>query len=103
MNLQRDPAKVRPRLDAAGVPEGIREQAIQQVLGILQENMVRRLEAGLTDEQLEEFQKYADSADLAPAIVWLTAHFPNYEQIVDEELTAIVNDLQKTVVDAKAS
>lgn len=97
MNLQLDPGKIAAKLEAAGVPESVRDWAVQQVTTMLQTSMASRLEASLTDEQLIEFQKLAEHEDTERGVTWLREHFPDYEQMVDEELTDIVDGLKETV------
>jgi hypothetical protein len=62
-----------------------------------------RLEDELSDEQLLEFENYTKSSDSTEGIQWLRNHFPNYDKIVDEELSAIVTDLVKSVENIRKS
>lgn len=103
MNLQIDPAKVAAKLDAAGVPAGVREHATVQVLDMLGMSMARRLEDELSDDELVEFQQFAENPEPEAGTTWLLQRFPNYGQMVDEELADIVADLKKSVDDAKTS
>lgn len=101
MNLEIDEKEVERRLVEAGVPEGVRERVLIGALGTLQTNLAMRVEDGLSDEELIEFQKHAEDEDPAEGIAWLLKHFPNYRQMIDEELDKIIVDLKATVASFK--
>ena len=65
MSLLIDQAKVASALDAAGVPAGVREQVIADVLDTLTTHMSMRLEGELSESELVEFQQFAGDDDPA--------------------------------------
>jgi len=103
MNLQLDRAKVAAKLEAAGMPAAAQEQATQQVLELLQMNLISRLESELSEQQLDELATFADDQTPERITAWFSHHVPHYDQMVDETLTAIVDDIRKTVTESKAS
>lgn len=67
-----------------------------QVLETLELRVGNRLSENLTDEQLDDFERTVgqaeDSGDAAEQ--WLKVNNPNYEQIVQEELSKLKSELQ---------
>jgi hypothetical protein len=45
-----------------------------------------RLASGMSDAQLDEFETLMNNQDEAGALKWLETNFPNYKQVVAEEL-----------------
>jgi hypothetical protein len=45
-----------------------------------------RLAQQMTDAQLDEFESFIERNDESGALQWLEANFPNYKQVVSEEL-----------------
>lgn len=52
-----------------------------------------RLSHGMSDEQLEEFEKLIDSNDETGALKWLETNRPNYKQVVAEELDKLKQEV----------
>lgn len=101
MNLEIDIEKVERKLEAAGMPAKVREQALGSVVAALQTNVALRLEEALSDEELKEFQKLAEANDPAEGITWLTKRFPDYSHVVDDELDKLIKNMQSTVAGIK--
>lgn len=101
MDINIDSEKVAQKLTEAGAPGVMIEQLTDEVLDILQTSVAMRLEDELSDEQLLEFENLAKSSDPTQGSEWIRNHFPNYDQIVDEELNSIITDLVKTVENMK--
>lgn len=51
------------------------------------------LSKDLSDEQLERFEKLADSGDQDAALSWLEIHCPNYKQVVRLELDKLKQEI----------
>jgi hypothetical protein len=45
-----------------------------------------RLAEQMTDSQLDEFEAFIDKNDEAGALKWLESNFPDYKQVVADEL-----------------
>lgn len=101
MDIKIDSEKVTQKLTEAGAPGVMIEQLADEVVDILQTSVAMRLEDELTDEQLLEFENFANSADPGQGSEWIRSRFPNYDKIVDEELDSIISDLVKTVENVK--
>jgi succinate dehydrogenase flavin-adding protein (antitoxin of CptAB toxin-antitoxin module) len=53
-----------------------------------------KLAEKMTDSQLDEFEKYIDSNDEAGALKWLETNFPNYKDVVAEELEKLKSEIK---------
>ncbi len=54
-----------------------------------------KLAEQMTDAQLDEFEAFIDQKDEAGALKWLETNFPNYKQVVAEELEKLKNEIKK--------
>jgi hypothetical protein len=48
----------------------------------------------MTNEQLDEFEAFIDSNDEAGALKWLETNFPNYKQVVADELENLKTEIK---------
>ena len=48
----------------------------------------------MTNEQLDEFESFIDSNDEAGALKWLETNFPNYKQVVADELEKLKSEIK---------
>lgn len=49
----------------------------------------------MTNEQLDEFESFIDSNDEAGALKWLETNFPNYKQVVADELEKLKAEIKQ--------
>ena len=73
------------------------EAEIQELLslayGELEERVGMALSEGLSEEALAEFERLSDAGDEEGASRWLDLNRPDYEEIVEAELSALLNRL----------
>lgn len=50
----------------------------------------------MTNEQLDEFEGFIDSNDEAGALRWLETNFPDYKQVVANELDKLKTEIKAT-------
>lgn len=50
----------------------------------------------MTNEQLDEFEGFIDSNDEAGALKWLETNFPDYKQVVANELDKLKAEIKAT-------
>ncbi len=62
----------------ADLPDDQKEAFLQHIYATLEERVGIKLSDGLSDEQLEEFEKIIDKDDPTVA-AWLATHAPNYQ------------------------
>ena len=48
----------------------------------------------MSDEQLDEFETFIDSNDESGALKWLETNFPNYKQVVADELEKLKGEIK---------
>src|SRR4029079_10095410 len=53
-----------------------------------------KLAEQMTDAQLDEFEKYIDANDEAGALKWLETNFPNYKDVVADELEKLKTEIK---------
>jgi hypothetical protein len=73
------------QLGLAGLPEAEKNSLLRHIYETLEMRVGMRLADQMTNEQLDEFEKYFDAKDDAGAFKWLETNFPNYKEIVQEE------------------
>ena len=56
-----------------------------------------RLADQMTQDQLDEFEKYFEAKDDAGAFKWLETNFPNYKDIVQEEFDKLKEEVKLSV------
>lgn len=49
----------------------------------------------MTDAQLTEFESFMDTNDEAGALKWLEHNFPNYKQVVADELDKLKSEIKQ--------
>jgi hypothetical protein len=78
-----------------------------KMLGHIYETLEMRvgmtLAQQMTDEQLTEFERYIDSNDEAGALKWLETNFPNYKQVVADELEKLKTEIKTAAPQIVAS
>lgn len=61
----------------------------------LEINVGKVLASKMSDQQLDEFEAFVDSNDESGALKWLESNFPNYKDVVAEELEKLKEELKK--------
>lgn len=73
------------QLGLASLPDAEKNSLLRHIYETLEMRVGMRLADQMTNEQLDEFEKYFDAKDDAGAFKWLETNFPNYKEIVQEE------------------
>ncbi len=55
-----------------------------------------KLAEQMTNEQLDEFEAYIDKNDEPGALKWLETNFPNYKQVVADELEKLKYEIKQS-------
>ena len=69
----------------AGLPDVEKNSLLKHIYETLEMRVGMRLADQMTNEQLDEFERYFEAKDDAGAFKWLESNFPNYKDIVQEE------------------
>lgn len=81
-------------LDA--LPEAEKNSFLKHVYETLEMRVGIRLADQMTNEQLDEFERYFEAKDDAGAFKWLETNFPNYKDIVQEEFDKLKSEVAQT-------
>lgn len=60
----------------------------------LEMNVGMKLAEQMSNEQLDEFESFIDRNDEAGALKWLETNFPDYKQVVADQLEALKNEIK---------
>src|SRR3989344_4812604 len=70
-----------------------------KMLGHIYETLEMRvgmkLAEQMSNEQLDEFEAFIDKNDEAGALKWLETNFPNYKQVVADELESLKAEIKQ--------
>lgn len=62
--------------------------------GTVQSRVGNRIEQQLSNEQLSQFKKFADSKDDKGALQWLKDNAPGYDSVVQEEMAKLMEEVK---------
>lgn len=68
-----------------GLPDAEKNNFLKHIYETLEMRVGIRLADQMTNEQLDEFERYFEAKDDAGAFKWLETNFPNYKEIVQQE------------------
>ncbi|GAC1501613.1 MAG: hypothetical protein NVS1B10_05920 [Candidatus Saccharimonadales bacterium] len=86
-------------LDEVGLstlPETEKNSFLKHIYETLEMRVGVRLADQMTNEQLDEFERYFEAKDDAGAFKWLETNFPNYKDIVQEEFDKLKAEVKQT-------
>lgn len=69
----------------ASLPDSEKNSLLRHIYETLEMRVGIRLADQMSNEQLDEFERYFEAKDDAGAFKWLESNFPNYKEIVQEE------------------
>lgn len=90
-------------LGLGGLPVDEKNRLLQMIYERLEMNVGMRLAEKMTDQQLDEFEGFIDRNDEAGALKWLETNFPNYKDVVAEELEKLKSEVQSAAPQIIAS
>lgn len=82
-------------LGLGSMPDDEKKALLAHVYEQLELNVGQVLASQMSDEQLDEFEKFVDSNDEDGALKWLQKNFPNYKDVVAQELEKLKEELRK--------
>ncbi len=71
------------------LPAEEKNRMLAHIYETLEMRVGMKLAEQMTNEQLDEFEGFIDRNDEAGALKWLETNFPNYKQVVADELDAL--------------
>lgn len=82
-------------LGLGALPEEEKKLLLRQIYEKLEMNVGVRLADQMSNEQLDEFEKFVDANDDKGAFQWLEGNFPNYKDVVNEEFEKLKNEIRQ--------
>ncbi len=82
-------------LGLGNLPVEEKNRLLQMIYERLEMNVGMRLAEKMTDQQLDEFEGFIDRNDEAGALKWLETNFPNYKDVVAEELEKLKGEVRQ--------
>lgn len=75
------------------LPDSEKNSLLKHVYETLEMRVGMRLADQMSNEQLDEFERYFEAKDDAGAFKWLEGNFPNYKEIVQEEFDKLKSEV----------
>ena len=85
------------------LPQEEKTKMFNQIYETLEMRVGTRLANQMSEEQLTEFESYIDKNDEAGALKWLETNFPNYKQVVADELEKLKAEIRQVAPQILAS
>ena len=82
-------------LGLGSLPPVEKNKMLAHIYETLEMRVGMRLAEQMTNEQLDEFESYINAQDEAGALKWLESNFPNYKQVVAEELEKLKTEISQ--------
>src|SRR5437764_10019995 len=76
------------------LPAAEKNKMLAHIYETLELRVGMKLAEQMTDAQLDEFEGFIDRNDEAGAIKWLETNFPDYKQVVAEELDKLKTEIK---------
>lgn len=76
------------------LPPTEKNKMLAHIYETLEMRVGMKLAEQMTDEQLDEFEQFIDRNDEAGALKWLETNFPNYKQVVADELEKLKQEIK---------
>lgn len=90
-------------LGLGDLPPAEKNKMLGHIYETLEMRVGMTLAQQMTDEQLSEFETFIDSNDEAGALKWLETNFPNYKQVVADELEKLKAEVKAAAPQILAS
>ena len=81
-------------LGLGALPADEKNKMLAHIYETLEMRVGMKLAEQMTDAQLDEFEAYINRNDEAGALSWLESNFPNYKQVVADELEKLKNEIK---------
>src|SRR5580658_2924170 len=86
-----------------GLPDAEKNSFLKHIYETLEMRVGIRLADQMSNEQLDEFERYFEAKDDAGAFKWLETNFPNYKDIVQQEFDKLKNEVAQSAPQILAS
>ena len=76
------------------LPAEEKNKMLAHIYETLEMRVGMKLAEQMSNEQLDEFESYINKNDEAGALKWLETNFPDYKQVVAEELEKLKSEIK---------
>lgn len=76
------------------LPADEKKKMLDHIYETLEMRVGMQLASGMSDAQLDEFEAFINNNDEEGALRWLETNFPNYKQVVAEELEKLKTEIK---------
>ena len=83
------------QLGLGSLPPAEKNKMLAHIYETLELRVGMKLAEQMTDAQLDEFERFIDANDEAGALKWLETNFPNYKQVVADELEKLKAEIKE--------
>lgn len=83
------------QLGLDGLPADEKNKMLAHIYETLEMRVGVRLASNMTDAQLDEFESFINKNDESGALKWLETNFPNYKDVVADELEKLKNEIKE--------
>lgn len=81
-------------LGLGSLPAPEKNKMLAHIYETLELRVGMKLADQMSDQQLDEFEKYIDSNDEAGALKWLETNFSDYKKVVADELEKLKSEIK---------
>lgn len=81
-------------LGLGALPSDEKNKMLAHIYETLELRVGMKLAEQMTDAQLDEFEGFIDRNDEPGALKWLETNFPNYKQVVADELETLKTEIK---------
>lgn len=82
-------------LGLGSLPPEEKNRMLAHIYETLEMRVGMKLAEQMSNEQLDEFEGFIDKNDEAGALKWLETNFPNYKQVVADQLELLKNEVKQ--------
>ena len=82
-------------LGLGDLPAEEKNKMLAHIYETLELRVGMKLAEQMTDDQLDEFEGFIDRNDESGALNWLETNFPNYKQVVADELEKLKGEIRQ--------
>lgn len=81
-------------LGLGSLPTEDKNKMLAHIYETLEMRVGMKLAEQMSNEQLDEFESFINNNDEAGALKWLETNFPNYKQVVADELATLKQEIK---------
>lgn len=90
-------------LGLGALPPEEKNKMLAHIYDTLEMRVGMKLAEQMSEQQLSDFEKFIDSNDEGGALKWLETNFPNYKQVVADELEKLKAEISAVAPQILAS